>query len=349
MKTMRSPMCEKMRPRAQEAVDRAVRAGALAARVGLGHTEATGCRFEGGRLKETGSSESLSYAVEVIVDHRRGAASGNRIEDLGKMTDRALELAKAGSIAHFDTYPAPAEVTPVKTHSDRTFRLSREKMIESCEQIVDALKAYNPDLFTSCGAGRSESEGLFLTSGGVCHVSRQTGWSLHSQAQRTQGTDILFASYGRGWADLNEFFDPAVVIERVLADLRNAEKNVEPPRGKVKAYIPAEVVPALCMPIHMGINGRNVAKGDSPLAGRLGEQVLAPSITVTDNPHVDYSGGAREIDSAGIPTRKQTLFENGVLQRFLYDFDSAALAGAEPTGNDGCSAYWPMIQPGTRR
>ena len=139
-----------------------------------------------------------------------------------------------------------------------------------------------------------------------------------------------------------------MIGDRILTDLRHAEKTVPAPRGKLKAFVPTDAIGMFLMPISMGINGRNVAKGTSPLAGRLGERVLAETITVVDDPHVDYSTGAAEIDGSGIRTRKQSLFESGVLQRFLYDLDTAGLAGAEPTGNNGCSAYWPVFRPGRR-
>ncbi len=345
---MRDSMIEKVKPMLEQGVEKAARAGASAAKLSLSHGESTGCTFENGRLKETDSDESFSYGIEVIVEGRRGAASGNRLEHLDAMLDRALALAKAGSVAHFDAYPLPATITPVKAHSERTLGLTREKMIESCEQMVDALKTYNPKLFISCGCGRQESERIFVTSGGVRYSSMHTGWGLHLGIQRTEGTDILLTGYGRGWCDLNEFYDPAFIAEHVITDLRNAEKTVEPPKGKVKAYLPPESLGMFLWPIIMGINGRNVAKGDSPLAGRLGERILDESITIVDDPHRDYSGGAAEIDGSGIPTRKQPLFDRGVLQRFLYDLDSAGLAGAEPTGNNGCGPYWPVVSPGTR-
>ena len=97
----------------------------------------------------------------------------------------------------------------------------------------------------------------------------------------------------------------------------------------------------------MGTNGRNAAKGDSPLAGRLNQAVLAPSLTLIDDPHRDYASGARVIDNNGIPTKRQTIIEQGRLKRFLYDLDSAGLAGTKPTGNNDCSPYSPVILPGS--
>ena len=37
-----------------------------------------------------------------------------------------------------------------------------------------------------------------------------------------------------------------------------------------------------------------------------------------------------------------------MLGRFLYDLDSAGLAGAEPTGNNGCTPHSPVVLPGDR-
>jgi PmbA protein len=38
--------------------------------------------------------------------------------------------------------------------------------------------------------------------------------------------------------------------------------------------------------------------------------------------------------------------ENGVVGMFLYDLDSAGLAGATPTGHAGCSPYHAVVSPG---
>jgi len=339
-------MTEVIKSLFQKGLDTATRLGATAAKLSFHHEERTDCKFEAGRLKDTGGRETLSYNVEVLLGGHKGNSSGNRVEDLYTMIQRAVELAKIGSVAHFDAYPVPGQPAIVKTYSDRTRTLSREKMIESCQQMTDLLKAYNPDLFIECSAKRIESEGLLVTSGGVCHPTTRTHWSLRASVQRTLDTDMLFAGYGRGWSDLNEFYDPSAIAEKIITDLRRAETIVGSPKGKVLTYLPPETVARMIWPVFIGTNGRNVAKGDSPLAGRLGDQVFAPSLTILDNPHQDYASGARAIDNNGIPTRKQTICDMGVLKRFLYDLDSAGLAGTESTGNNGCNPYSPRILPG---
>ncbi|UCG81292.1 MAG: hypothetical protein JSV60_03170, partial [Desulfobacterales bacterium] len=144
---MHTPMIEVMKDPLQKGLEVAKRLGATAAKLAFNHAEKTDCRFEAGRLKDTGGRETLSYSVEVLVGGRKGNTSGNRLEDLDTMIERAVTLARVGSVAHFDAYPARGELAPVKTYSEQTLTLSREKMIEGCQEMADLLKAYNADLF----------------------------------------------------------------------------------------------------------------------------------------------------------------------------------------------------------
>ena len=339
---------EELQSRMQAGIDLATRLGAAGARLAFQRTDKIDCGFEAGRLKDTGRKQSLSYGVEVLVEGRKGNTSSNRLQDLETMIERAVTLARVGSIAHFDAYPAPGNPASVKTSSDSTRLLSRERMIEACQQIVDILKDYEPNLFITCAANRTTSENVLVTSGGVIHRAERTHWELGAFVQRTTGTDMLFAGYRRGWCDLNEFYDPTLIAQKIVTDLRLGESIAVPVRGKLPVYVPPETVGQFLRPVFMGTNGRNVTKGDSPLSGMLNEPVLASSLTIIDNPHQDYGSGSRVIDNYGIPTKRQTIFEKGRLKRYLYDLDSAGLAAARPTGNDNCAPYSPAILPGTR-
>jgi len=341
-------MLASMKDRLLRGVAMAERLGASAAKISFGHGESIDCEFESGRLKRSGSEEDAGYTVAVIVDGRRGVTSGNRLEDVETMVERAMALAKAGSVAHFTRYPAPAPYRQVRSHSPSTLALSRERLIEVCGGMVERLRQVDPGLDIHASAGRSEREGLMVTSGGLCHESTGTSWSLGAGVQRTEGTDMLFAHSGRGWCEVNEFFDPGYITREIEADLQRGARIVEAPEGEVPIYLPPEAMAGLSYQVFSGLNGRNVAKGTSPLQGHLGEAYFDPAVTVIDNPHIDFCPGAAEVDSAGIPTRPCTIIERGVIRMFLYDLDTAGLAGAEPTGHSGCSPYSPELLPGDR-
>ncbi|MGA1824087.1 MAG: TldD/PmbA family protein [bacterium] len=336
---MRNSKIELMKERLQQGLTIAKGQGAQGAKISFHQAENIGCQFEAGRLKSTDSRETALYSIEVLVDGKRSSVSGNIIEDLGDMIKRAISLAKVGSAAHFTAYPTPADIPQVCTYAPQTLELSRESLIEYSQTIADTIKSYDPDLFIFVGAGRSEYEKILATTGGVFASSKATSWTLEGYVQRTQGSDMLFCTDSRSWRDANQFLDPDAIAERIIKDLRMAEKLTEAPTGNYPVYLSPEMLYRFISALMMGVNGRNVAKGDSPLRGMLGKNVLDESLTIIDNPHRDFSPGATTFDDDGIPTRTITIFEKGILKSFLYDLDSAGLAGSEPTGNSGCSPY----------
>ncbi len=341
---MRHPMIDEVRDPIRVALDRAERRGAHA-RLRFDQTESAACSFENGRLKSAGTQQGITVAVTVLADGRLATTVGNVLAELDEMVDRALALARLGSVAHFDAWPAPGETAEVRTYFEATSDLSRAALIEGCQAVVDPLRAYDADLYIAAGAGRSESEGLLLTSGGVEAEKRETLWHLGAYGQRTEDTDMLFAGESRSWRDAGVHWDPAALAEETLEDLRRAETRAEPPEGRCQAVLAPSILGRLLGAVTLGTSGRNVAKGESPLAGRLGERILDPTLTLIDDPHLAGGPGSTKIDGDGIPTRRTVLVQDGVLERFLYDLDSAGLAGTEPTGHAGCRP-WCLEVPG---
>ena len=328
-------------------IDRARKLGASNVKLSFSRHEGFSCQFSGGRLKSTNSNRGMSYGICAVVDGRMGTASGNRLRDFDTLLERAIQLAAYGNPVYFDRYPQPSEYAQLQTFSQRTAELDHDHMISTCRAISETLLGHDGDLFVETGSSKSSSESLLMTSGGVFHESHSTGWGLHGGALRTQGTDIFHAGAGRGWKDLNELWDPQYIIDRTIRDLAMSAEIVPAPNGHMKLLLDPGVFGAFLSPMTGGINGRSVAQGDSPLADRIGEQILDPSITIIDNPHEDF-GTAVCMDGDGIATRVHHIFEDGVLKMFLYDLDTAAMVGADPTGNNSCRPYGIEIPGGGR-
>jgi PmbA protein len=335
-----------LRDKFEKGIDYALKSGASGAKIILEQVENLSCTFEAGRLKNTGTKESLSINIEVIRDGKIGRSSCNRFDSIHDLIKKALDISVAGSPAHFENYPSPEKYASVKTHSSRTLSLTREKMIDSCAEISSLIKSSYPDVQVECQAERFVSGRLLISSGGVFHRSESTRWNLGASVQRTRDTEMLMSECSRSWRDLNEFYSPRIIASNILEDLIRGERTVESPSGSVKIFLPPVMLRKFMVPLFMGVNGRNVFRGESPLKNRLGSLVLDPSITITDNPLRDFATGARAVDDDGIPVKKLNIFKNGVLKCFLYDFDTAALAGTDPTGNNNCSPYSPEIKAG---
>src|SRR5262249_9403343 len=80
-------------------------------------------------------------------------------------------------------------------------------------------------------------------------------------------------------------------------------------------------------------NGESMLKGRSLFAGRVGEQVGAPQVQLLDDPTDERSMGAAPFDGDGIPTRRNQLVVNGVLQGFLHNLYTGRRSGEGTTAS----------------
>lgn len=343
---MHSTQKSQQAPAMQAALDGAKAKGARAAKVRCTLALSEGCEFEAGRLKTVETSRDRNAQVTVVLDGRLGQASATRLEDLTEAVDRALALARVGQEIHFQGYPDPAGHRPVRLYSDATAALDREDLVAEASDVVEAIRQYDADLHIIAGAGKEVRDEHLMTTSGVDYQSKRTRWYLYGHAQRTGEDDVLFCAASRHGLDLGGAFGASRVHEPLLDDLRRCEDLAQPPRGEMPILFAPRVVASLIQVIGMGLSGRRVAKGESPLENRFGQQIAHESFSLVDDPLTDFANGAAEVDDCGVPARKMTLIDRGRLCRFLYDWDSAHLAGAEPTGHPGCALHSPVLPAG---
>lgn len=82
-----------------------------------------------------------------------------------------------------------------------------------------------------------------------------------------------------------------------------------------------------------GLEGDFNRRGSSAFAGRMGERVAAPGVTVVDDGTLDERRGSLTIDDEGTPTGRTVLIEDGILTGYMQDRMNARLMGMKPTGN----------------
>jgi PmbA protein len=104
------------------------------------------------------------------------------------------------------------------------------------------------------------------------------------------------------------------------------------------------------------VNGYSVYRQTSFLAGRLGDCVAAPSITVLDDGRRPGGLGSKPFDGEGLPTGRTTVVNAGKLTSYLLDSYSARKLGLRSTGNAARGAGSPpsaaptnlWLDPGTQ-
>lgn len=94
-----------------------------------------------------------------------------------------------------------------------------------------------------------------------------------------------------------------------------------------------------------GLEGDFNRKGTSAFAGRMGERVAAPEVTVVDDGTIANRRGSLTVDDEGTPTESTTLIERGILRNYIQDKLNARLMGMKPTGNGRRESYAHLPMP----
>ncbi len=94
-----------------------------------------------------------------------------------------------------------------------------------------------------------------------------------------------------------------------------------------------------------GLEGDFNRKGTSAFAGRIGERVAAPGVTVIDDGTIAERRGSLNVDDEGTATSRTVLIEDGILVGYMQDRLNARLMGVEPTGNGRRESYAHLPMP----
>jgi PmbA protein len=139
------------------------------------------------------------------------------------------------------------------------------------------------------------------------------------------------------------FFDR----KKVYADLTTPERLGRKAGERAVAKLGAKPIPSTKAPViyeadaagaFLGglfgaFNGLNVSEQRSFLAGRKGQAIASPIVTIVDDGTLRRGLGTRPFDGEGSQTKKNVIVDRGVLMRFLHTAATARRHNVPPTGN----------------
>jgi TldD protein len=94
-----------------------------------------------------------------------------------------------------------------------------------------------------------------------------------------------------------------------------------------------------------GLEGDFNRKGTSTYAGRMGQRVASPGVTIVDDGTLPGRRGSLNVDDEGTPTRCTTLIEDGILTGYMQDTLNARLMGMPATGNGRRESFAHLVMP----
>ncbi len=102
---------------------------------------------------------------------------------------------------------------------------------------------------------------------------------------------------------------------------------------EVPVVFEPEIAASLLRNLSSALSGYSLYKGASFLIGKLGEKIASELATVIDDGTIPSALGSKPFDGEGLPTRKKTVVEKGVLKSYLLDTYSGRKLSLPSTGN----------------
>ena len=319
-----------------------------------------------GEVESLTSADSSGVGVRVLVDGSEGSRVGFAWAGSLDLDVIAATVADARDNARFATpdpdvvlaRPDGVAAVELDLWDDGVASTPMEKKVALAVELERATRAADPRVRQVSSADYADSrvEVALASTTGVSSSRRRTTAFLSVDAIAGEGAETQTGtgfSVGRGPGELvaDEAMDEAVM--RAIR-LLGAEKARS---ARCTVVFDPRVVSTLIAVVASALSGEAVVKGRSFFAGRIGETVAAPSVTLVDDPTDFRAFGAASHDGEGLACRRNLLLADGVLLMFVYDTVSARRAGTRSTGSAvrggfagtpsaGCRAL--VLEPGTR-
>jgi PmbA protein len=287
--------------------------------------------FEANRLKQVVTRETSGRALRLIKGGRIGFSATNKVNGTKELLEMALEMAPFGAEAKFE-FPSLERYSKVEVYDSNVEKVTEEQMVELGQSLIDKVRAHTPELVCQGGVSKNTFSVEILNSRGGKATYKKSVFSLAVEGVLIRGTDMLFV--GDSESSCHPIAEHKTVSGNAIEQLERAKETAPSAEGKLPViFTPLGVASTLLMPIAMAVNGKTVLQGASPLGHRKGEQVFDKRLSIWDDPTVEYRPGSRFCDDEGVPSQRTPLIARGVVANFLYDLQTAALAGTKSTGS----------------
>ncbi|MDF1751019.1 MAG: TldD/PmbA family protein [Alphaproteobacteria bacterium] len=323
----------------QDLVERALKAGADSADAVAGLSTSISHAQRLGKTEKLERQESQDLGLRVLIGKRQAIVSSNdwNPDGLTLLVDRAIAMAKTVPEDSFCGIADPDQIVGDNYPKLEMFdpeEPSAETLIARATETEDAALAV-AGITNSEGAEASwgQSRIALAASNGFAGRYQGSNHSIAVSVLAGSGTamesdyDYSSAIFGSDLTDPAEIGRSA--SERALKKL-GARK---PPSAKVPVVFDPRISGGLVRHLTSAINGAAIARGTSFLKDKMGQAVMAPGITIVDDPHRARGLASKPFDAEGLANMRRNLVEDGVLQTWVLDLRAARQLGLTSTGH----------------
>jgi len=287
-------------------------------------------RFAGSTPTQSVDVEAATVQARVAVGARVGAARCGSLDGaaIREAIARAKAIAEAQppdpDFAGFDD--GNATHADVKAWDEATASCGADERAAALRRAF----AVADDVTFAGSIASLDGAQAVATSAGCRRSFRFTTFRLDAIA-----SDERASGWAGGFAHAAARVDAEAIARAAVERSRAGRHPVELPPGAYDVILEPRALAEALEWLGLGSLGpRALRDGSSALAGRLGERVTSPRITLVDDALSDDPLALRApFDAEGTPKRRVPLVENGIARGVVHDRRSARSAGVSPTGH----------------
>ena len=316
------------------------------------HARRESWTVEDGIVKDGAHSIEQGVGVRAISGEKTGFAYSDEIDAAALLaaSGSARAIARAGD-AHAPKALVAGSGGVLYRPEDPIDALGSEAKVEALRRVDRLLRAADPRvkqvMVNLSGALDTilvaRSDGVL--AGDVRPLVRMNIQVIVEQGDRRESG---YAGFGgrHSYAELLADDRPERFAREALRQALVNLEAVDAPAGVMPVVLGAGWPGVLLHEaVGHGLEGDFNRKGTSTYAGRIGQRVAAPGVTIVDDGTLAARRGSLNVDDEGTPTRSTTLIEDGVLVGYMQDTHNARLMGVEPTGNGRRESFAHLVMP----
>ena len=330
-----------------------MRTGADFAEIFAEDRRSTSAILDDGRVEEVVSGRDRGAGIRVVVGETTGFAHTADLSEAGLAAAAGAAAAAARRsggarrVVEVSALDVPRPLT-VRVPPEEVPKSTKVALLTAADAAARSAGSAITQVSARYGDGRrrilvADSDGLFTSDDQV-----RTLFSVSCVATGDTGMQT-----GRESAGRTAGFE--------LFDLYDVEEMAHRAARRALTKLTARPAPSGEMPVVVGPGGGGVlfheacghgleadlvAKSASVFAGRIGERVAAPMVTLVDDGTMAGEWGHYGIDDEGKPAARNVLIADGVLTDYMWDRLRARKEGRASSGNGRRQSYQhlPMVR-----
>jgi PmbA protein len=285
-------------------------------------------RFANNAIHQNVAEKIASLSVRPVIDGRTARATTNRL-DPEAIRDVVWQAIAITRLTEADPDMPPLAEPEAAPRLDRWFE--------------DTARDTPSDRAHAAAAAIRIAEAAGQTAAGICSVGQtlfalrnSRGVSVEHRETTTRFSITAMASDSSGWAKAATCRRADMdVLGLAESAVRKAEQSRAPrelPAGRYTVVLEPAAVLDLVGQMFGDFSATAIRDGRSFLADRIGKKLFGDNVTIYDDASHPLQTGP-PFDGEGIPRKRLTLVEQGVVRDIAYSRLAAKLAGVQPTGH----------------